>query len=135
VTVGIVVLVAVIVIGDWATKELAVRNLAGRNGILRLVAAGRPMLPRSDSPRSRVVSWVAGVACAVTALACAPELRDNWPLTAGVAAALAGAAGNLADVLTRGGVVDFVAIGRWPAFNLADVAIVVGVAVAGLSLL
>lgn len=40
---------------------------------------------------------------------------------------LGGALGNLADRLTSGSVVDFVDIGFWPIFNLADVAIVVGV--------
>jgi signal peptidase II len=38
-----------------------------------------------------------------------------------------GAVGNLADRLLRGGeVVDFIDVGWWPVFNLADVAIVVG---------
>ncbi|RME99682.1 MAG: signal peptidase II [Chloroflexi bacterium] len=42
---------------------------------------------------------------------------------------LGGALGNLTDRLVRGSVVDFVDIGFWPIFNLADVAIVVGVAI------
>jgi signal peptidase II len=40
---------------------------------------------------------------------------------------LGGAAGNVADRVRRGAIVDFIAIGRWPPFNLADAAIVVGV--------
>jgi signal peptidase II len=36
------------------------------------------------------------------------------------------AAGNIADRLRHGAIVDFIAIGRCPPFNLADVAIVVG---------
>ena len=42
---------------------------------------------------------------------------------------LGGALGNVIDRLTRGYVVDFVDIGFWPIFNLADLAIVVGVLV------
>lgn len=42
---------------------------------------------------------------------------------------LGGALGNLLDRLMRGYVVDFVSIGFWPIFNLADLAIVTGVLV------
>ncbi|HCB37803.1 MAG TPA: signal peptidase II [Acidimicrobiaceae bacterium] len=53
---------------------------------------------------------------------------------------LGGALGNLVDRLVRGrawgrgGVVDFVDLGFWPVFNVADAAIVVGVAVLTLHL-
>jgi signal peptidase II len=40
---------------------------------------------------------------------------------------LGGAAGNLIDRLDRGYVTDFVDLPLWPAFNLADVCITVGV--------
>lgn len=39
---------------------------------------------------------------------------------------LAGAVGNLVDRLFRGYVVDFVDLGFWPVFNLADVFIIIG---------
>jgi signal peptidase II len=38
-----------------------------------------------------------------------------------------GALGNLIDRLAAGEVTDYVVVGSWPAFNLADVAITVGV--------
>ena len=44
---------------------------------------------------------------------------------------LGGAAGNLADRITMGSVTDFVDIGRWPVFNVADASIVVGLGVLG----
>ena len=44
-----------------------------------------------------------------------------------VALVLSGAISNLLDRLTRGEVVDFLAFSFWPAFNLADAFIVVGV--------
>lgn len=42
---------------------------------------------------------------------------------------LGGAMGNLLDRFSRGYVVDFIDVGFWPVFNIADSAIVVGVAV------
>jgi signal peptidase II len=53
-----------------------------------------------------------------------PALPRIW-----VAAGLisGGALGNLADRLRAGAVTDYVEIGSWPPFNLADVAITAGV--------
>ena len=48
----------------------------------------------------------------------------------GIGAALAGAASNVHDRLRHGCIVDFVCVGWWPAFNVADTAIVIGAAVA-----
>ena len=42
---------------------------------------------------------------------------------------LGGAIGNLIDRLRVGEVVDFLDVGRWPIFNLADSSIVVGMAI------
>lgn len=42
---------------------------------------------------------------------------------------LGGALGNLVDRITRGYVVDFVDIGFWPIFNIADMSIVLGVTI------
>jgi lipoprotein signal peptidase len=41
---------------------------------------------------------------------------------------MGGALGNLADRIRAGAVIDFLDPPLWPAFNLADVAIVLGVA-------
>jgi len=48
---------------------------------------------------------------------------------------LGGTIGNLVDRLRLGYVVDFIDIGWWPAFNLADSALVVGVIIFALTLL
>jgi len=67
---------------------------------------------------------VAGVAAVVALLLplVPPRLRPALGLVLG------GAAGNLGDRLRLGAVTDFVAVLGWPAFNLADVAIVAGTA-------
>lgn len=134
-TVGLLLLVGVIVVADRATKELAVRQVVSGRRFVRVVFTKRPLLGRSTSLHALIVAWVASLACALCALVWAPSLHHNVLITAGVASALAGASGNLADRMIRGAVVDFVAIGRWPPFNLADVAIVAGAAVVGGALL
>ena len=48
----------------------------------------------------------------------------------GLGCAVGGATSNLLDRLRRGRIVDFIAVGVWPTFNLADVAIVGGVLLA-----
>lgn len=47
-----------------------------------------------------------------------------WAIAAGLV--LGGAAGNLIDRVGDGTVIDFISVGRWPTFNLADSAITVG---------
>jgi signal peptidase II len=42
---------------------------------------------------------------------------------------LGGAAGNLIDRVRAGGVTDFIKLPHWPAFNIADIAVTVGVIV------
>jgi signal peptidase II len=114
---------------DRATKEFAL------HGVGRAVLTRRPLFAGGASLRAEVAVWVAAVACAVGALLFAPALRHEVVIAAGVAAALAGALGNLSDRLIHGAVVDFVSLGPWPTFNLADVAIVGGAAVAGAALI
>ena len=53
-----------------------------------------------------------------------PERRGMW-VAAGLLAG--GALGNLVDRVAAGEVTDFIAVGSWPPFNLADVAITAGV--------
>jgi signal peptidase II len=48
---------------------------------------------------------------------------------------LGGIVGNLIDRLRFGGVTDFISIGWWPAFNIADSAVVVGVVIVAYFLL
>lgn len=135
---SIVLLAALILVADRATKEIALRKLGFErhgHGVVRVVFTERPLLARGTSLRALVILWIVAVACAVGALLYAPALQQNVFVAAGIAAALSGASGNLADRVIHGAVVDFVALGRWPVFNLADVAIVAGAVVAGASLI
>ena len=53
----------------------------------------------------------------------------NWPMRLAIAIMLGGAIGNLTDRIRLGFVVDFIDIGAWPIFNLADSFITVGIAI------
>ncbi len=56
------------------------------------------------------------------------DLRD-WTLRLAMGLQLGGAAGNLVDRLMKGKVTDFISIGSFPVFNVADSAISIGVVV------
>jgi signal peptidase II len=51
----------------------------------------------------------------------------SWVFQLGMGLIVGGALGNIIDRIIQGSVVDFIDIGFWPVFNLADMAIVVGV--------
>jgi signal peptidase II len=98
------------------TEFLFIRTQLTRRGPLMLSLA-RPTL---------VGLWIVSAVIAA-ALLQTGIIAQNAVNAACVGAALGGAAGNVADRVRRGAIVDFIAIGRWPPFNLADAAIVVGV--------
>jgi len=62
-------------------------------------------------------------------------LLDNWLAWMGLSLILGGTAGNLIDRLRFGHVTDFIDFGFWPAFNVADSSVVVGVIIFAYSLL
>lgn len=114
---------------DQATKAV-VRAVAGRLPWEPLPGLRVVLVENTGISFSRLAGagWltlaVAAVAAGVTCvLPFAPSrLRPALGLVLG------GAVGNLADRLRWGAVTDFVAAWGWPAFNVADVAIVAGTA-------
>ena len=77
-----------------------------------------------------------GVACVAAGLVLYLHWRTpakHWPLTGGFAFIFGGAAGNLIDRIRHGKVVDFIDLHvggyHWPAFNIADSAISVGMVI------
>jgi signal peptidase II len=52
--------------------------------------------------------------------------KQDWPLRLAMSMQLGGAIGNLIDRLTIGHVTDFISIGTFPVFNIADSSISVG---------
>ena len=57
-----------------------------------------------------------------------PDRRGAW-VQCSLGLMLAGALGNLTDRIVRGHVTDFIDVGPWYIFNLADASIVTGIVV------
>lgn len=125
---------AVVFFADHASKRAVQAHLTGA------VCWGRILQLRyvrhSDELYKRAGPRIAFVAIWVAALVSAAWLHNSgqWFQTrfamASVGCALGGAAGNLVDILRQQYVTDFIDLGWWPVFNLADVAIVTGVLLA-----
>lgn len=79
-----------------------------------------------------VLLTVAALAVVGLIFARDPARRGAW---APVGLLAGGALGNLADRIRAGAVTDYVEIGAWPPFNLADVAITAGVVLLALAYL
>ncbi len=62
-------------------------------------------------------------------------LLDNWLVNSALGLVLGGTIGNLIDRLRFGYVTDFIDIGFWPAFNIADSAVTVGIIIFAYSLI
>lgn len=71
-----------------------------------------------------------GIAIAIVAL-----MSRHRGVATGGGLLMGGSLGNLVDRLIHGGVTDFLDPARWPAFNLADIAIVAGAGLIALGLL
>lgn len=54
---------------------------------------------------------------------------EDWALRGAMSLQLGGAVGNLIDRLTIGHVTDFISVGNFPVFNIADSSITIGVIV------
>ena len=124
---------------DVATKVAVVAELEGRRtidlGPLTLRVSRNPGAAFSFAEGYTVLFTFVAVAVVVVIARTATRLRSvGWALSLGLL--LAGALGNLTDRLlrdpgfARGEVVDFLDLGWWPSFNVADSCIVVGGALA-----
>ena len=135
---SIFTIAAVIVALDQWTKWLVRTN----------IPAGQSWLPESLqwlSPYARIVHWYnrgaafgmfqeGGMVFTVLAFIVIgaiiyyyPQVSSaDWPLRLAMSMQLGGAMGNLIDRLTIGHVTDFVSVGTFPVFNVADASISVG---------
>jgi lipoprotein signal peptidase len=75
------------------------------------------------------LTWLMALASAVI-LRTVGNVFDSSASLAGLGLAFGGAASNLVDLLRRRYVINYIDLGWWPAFNLADAAIIAGLAAA-----
>jgi signal peptidase II len=96
-----------------------IRYVAGRNAIFSSTAA----------PVVLAVIWLAALVSAFALAQSGTWFQGRIAMTA-LGLAFGGAASNVLDLVKRRHVVDFIDLGWWPVFNLADIAIVAGLALA-----
>ncbi len=96
---------------------------------LRRVASTNNRYTSHLSRAALILAWIAAVGATILLNRSGSAFQSSLGLV-GAGAAIGGAAGNLTDILKSRFVVDFIDLGWWPVFNLADVAIIGGLAVA-----
>jgi signal peptidase II len=133
--VGLLVVATAALIGDQATKHLVRVDLRpgesshvlGPLAIHRVQNSGIAF--GFFSSATAVVALVTAIAVAWMLVFFARSGARHPVLPAALGLLIGGSASNLFDRVRLGHVTDFIDFGWWPAFNLADSFIVVGVAI------
>ncbi len=128
---------------DQATKALARRYLqfhvsVPEEGLFQLTLTHNTGSAFSLISQNWILTAVTATVCVVVlAYALAGGLAGAPRRGVALGSMLGGALGNLCDRLRTGGVIDFidVDIWDWPVFNVADIAITIGVGLLALQLL
>lgn len=120
-----------VVAADWASKTIAAATLD--DGAIELGSLLTLRLGHNSGVAFGIgVDLPAVVLVAVTGAVTLVLVRWAFsgllPSRTGAGLMLGGAVGNLGDRVVGGSVVDFLDLGWWPSFNLADVALTIGVA-------
>ncbi len=96
---------------------------------IRCLKSVKAFYGREGARAALVMIWLTALASAVLLHRSGIWFRSPTALLA-LGTAFGGAAGNLSDVMRQHYVVDFIDLRWWPVFNLADIAIVAGLATA-----
>ncbi len=105
--------------------------IPGLENIIRIVHWNNTGAAFGLLPQGSLVFTFIAIAVAIAIIYYWPRVpADNIALRFALALQFGGALGNLVDrLLNQGIVTDFVAVGRFPVFNIADASISVGVAI------
>ncbi|MEK9658759.1 MAG: signal peptidase II [Chloroflexota bacterium] len=122
----------------WVRSALELGESWPRSGFFRITHVGNTgsalgLFSNSNSNSILIVLACVGVGVLLAYYRSHPS--PGLLVKASLGLLLAGAIGNLLDRLTVGHVTDFIDVGPWYIFNVADSAIVCGVIALGVSLL
>lgn len=133
--VGLLAFSSMFLVLDQWSKNLAEIHTTGRSitlgCLLKIRCVTHPLMSLTAT-RTRIalpLLWLAALTCAIVLHNSGTWFQSQSALF-GLALAFSGAAGNLMDLLRRKYVLDFIDLGWWPVFNLADVGILTGLVVA-----
>jgi signal peptidase II len=121
----------VLLLDQWS-KRMVERYAAygyRSSGYFLRIPPVRNVSRSGKSNRDRVILlFIWAIAAVSTLLLYRSGARFNSHIgRIGIGSALGGAAGNLLDIWRRHFIVDFIDLGLWPVFNLADIAITAGI--------
>src|SRR4051812_682193 len=132
---GLAAVVAAAVIGDQVTKHVITSRL-GLDEASRVVGPLSIHRVENSGIAFGLFTSATGVVIALTALAVVWMLvyfarsgARHPVIPAGLGLLIGGSLSNLVDRVRLGHVTDFIDLGWWPAFNLADSFIVIGVGI------
>jgi signal peptidase II len=133
-TIWILVSVAVVTLAaDQATKSLIRANLAigeswPREGFFRITHGTNTGTAFGLFPNQTLLLTIASIfAIGLIIYFYRAHGQQTWLTGLNVGLLLGGAFGNLIDRLVAQKVTDFIDVGPWPIFNIADSAVVVGI--------
>src|SRR5689334_11763812 len=98
----------------------------GRLVRLRQVYNSRKAYERAHTRALMALTWFAALASALFLYRAGISFQSH-AARIGLGSALGGAAGNLLDIWLHRSITDFVDLGWWPVFNVADVGITIGI--------
>ena len=120
---------AVVAVADWSTKALVSTILDERSievgSVITLRLSHNPGVAFGGGSRLPD-ALVIGATAAVTAVLAMAALRGLFPSAVAAGLVLGGAVANVVDRVIGGTVVDFLDLGGWPSFNVADASLSVG---------
>ena len=124
----------VLLLDQWSKQAAELRT--GQSAVsvgsvvrIRHMRNVRALYSNRAARAAMLLVWLGALASGIILHRAGNQLQSHASMV-GLGAAIGGAAGNLYDILRRHFVVDFIDLGWWPVFNLADVAIIAGVVLA-----